>query len=235
MSRVDTKPVGRDAVSSDGEVMEPAELRSLLRLLEYSDRFRRDTSVGRIFHRGKVSFRETSATDSLHVVIDGGHVSAHVDRICPLDLDPASDAHYSWVGVLAHNASGMVGDAALFLGWRPRRCGVDCDVLEIEERSIAEVVAERVGGRGGEAGGARPEGPEPSHMPFGLVDQAVHLLDTEAAPWSIQLEVRVAGSFDEARLRAALARASRLTPWPGPARWPLAVRSVTTMGDPRHG
>jgi len=44
-------------------------------------------------------------------------------------------------------------------------------------------------------------------VPFNVVDEAVHLLDSEAAPWSIQLEVRVAGHLDEARLREALGRA----------------------------
>jgi NRPS condensation-like uncharacterized protein len=44
-------------------------------------------------------------------------------------------------------------------------------------------------------------------VPFSVVDEAVHLLDNEVEPWSIQLEVRVEGSLDEARLRAALAEA----------------------------
>jgi NRPS condensation-like uncharacterized protein len=43
--------------------------------------------------------------------------------------------------------------------------------------------------------------------PFNAVDEVVHLLDTEAEPWSIQLEVRVAGALDEERLRAALSEA----------------------------
>ncbi|MDP8974776.1 MAG: hypothetical protein M3N28_00085 [Actinomycetota bacterium] len=44
-------------------------------------------------------------------------------------------------------------------------------------------------------------------VPFSVVDEAVHLLETEASPWSIQLEVRVSGTLDEARLRAALHQA----------------------------
>ena len=47
---------------------------------------------------------------------------------------------------------------------------------------------------------------------FSVIDEAVHLLDTEAAPWSIQLEVRVAGRLDEARLRDAFGRALALHP-----------------------
>ncbi len=44
-------------------------------------------------------------------------------------------------------------------------------------------------------------------VPFNVVDEVVHLLDTEAEPWSVQLEVRVAGAVDEDRLRAALGEA----------------------------
>ena len=52
----------------------------------------------------------------------------------------------------------------------------------------------------------------PARVPFSVVDEAVHLLDTEAAPWSVQLEVRVAGHLDEGRLRAALASALEAHP-----------------------
>ncbi len=52
----------------------------------------------------------------------------------------------------------------------------------------------------------------PTTVPFSVVDEAVHLLDSEAAPWSIQLEVRVAGQLDEARLRDAFGRALTLHP-----------------------
>jgi len=49
--------------------------------------------------------------------------------------------------------------------------------------------------------------PEPTRFPFSVVDEAVHLLETEAAPWSVQMELTVAGHLDEPRLRAAFARA----------------------------
>jgi NRPS condensation-like uncharacterized protein len=41
-------------------------------------------------------------------------------------------------------------------------------------------------------------------VPFTSIDEAVHLLDTPAEPWSIQLEVRVSGAVDPGRLRAAI-------------------------------
>lgn len=44
-------------------------------------------------------------------------------------------------------------------------------------------------------------------VPFNVVDEIVYLLDTDAEPWSIQLEVRVAGTLDEDRLRTALSEA----------------------------
>ncbi len=47
----------------------------------------------------------------------------------------------------------------------------------------------------------------PTRIPFSPVDEAVHLLDTDAAPWSVQVEIRVAGRLDEPRLRAAVSTA----------------------------
>lgn len=44
-------------------------------------------------------------------------------------------------------------------------------------------------------------------VPFSVVDEAVYLLDNEVEPWSVQLEVRVAGHLDESRLRAGLGEA----------------------------
>ena len=44
-------------------------------------------------------------------------------------------------------------------------------------------------------------------VPFSEVDEAVYLLDNEVEPWSIQLEVRVTGTLDEARLHSAVAEA----------------------------
>lgn len=41
-------------------------------------------------------------------------------------------------------------------------------------------------------------------VPFTSIDEAVHLLDTPAEPWSIELEVRVSGALDPERLRAAV-------------------------------
>lgn len=45
-------------------------------------------------------------------------------------------------------------------------------------------------------------------VPFSIIDEAVHLLDVEAAPWSIQMELRLEGRLDESRLRHALIAAT---------------------------
>jgi NRPS condensation-like uncharacterized protein len=64
-------------------------------------------------------------------------------------------------------------------------------------------------------------------VPFSVVDEAIHLLDTESEPWSIQLEARVEGSIDEARLRAAVAD--------GLSQHPMArARKVPSLLDERR-
>lgn len=61
--------------------------------------------------------------------------------------------------------------------------------------------------RTGPQGPTPPDENRPVTIPFSLVDEAVHLLDSEAAPWSIQLEVRLAGRLEERRLRRAFSQA----------------------------
>lgn len=50
-----------------------------------------------------------------------------------------------------------------------------------------------------------PPGRTGTHaFPFTVIDQAVHLLDTPAEPWGIQLELGLPGHLDETRLRVAV-------------------------------
>lgn len=89
----------------------------LVRELEASERFVRDTGLGRVLHpgKGKVSFRQAVREDSLHIIIDGDHVSAHIDRLSPLAFDKHGNAHYSLrravryslTRILAHNLTTM--------------------------------------------------------------------------------------------------------------------------------
>lgn len=77
-------------------------------------------------------------------------------------------------------------------------------------------------------------------VPFTSIDEAVHLLDTPAEPWSIQLEVRVSGALDEGRLRAAIpvalahhpmARAKLLPARRTDKRWTWAISGAPDL-DP---
>lgn len=85
-------------------------------------------------------------------------------------------------------------------------------------------------------------------VPFSVVDEAIQLLDADTAPWSIQLEARVAGRLDEARLRRAvgsaldahpMARARRIASsrwlsrdrWAFPRHRPDVLRVVDCFDD----
>ena len=77
-------------------------------------------------------------------------------------------------------------------------------------------------------------------VPFTSLDEAVHLLDTPAEPWSIQLEVRVTGQIEEDRLRAAIpealshhpmARAKLLPARRTDKRWTWSITGVPDL-DP---
>jgi HAD superfamily hydrolase (TIGR01490 family) len=95
---------------------------ALLRELEESGRFRRDTRLGAIFHRGQVSLREVSPTHSLHITVGKGNkVTAHVDRYSPLAVNqPEQLARYALHRVAAHNAAGIVGELARLIPGRAR-------------------------------------------------------------------------------------------------------------------
>jgi HAD superfamily hydrolase (TIGR01490 family) len=100
----------------------------LLRELEESGRFRRDTRLGAMFHRGQVSLREVSPAHSLHITIGkGNRVSAHVDRYSPLAAEqPEELARYALHRVAAHNLAGVLGEVGrLIPGRRRGRRGCD--------------------------------------------------------------------------------------------------------------
>lgn len=64
-------------------------------------------------------------------------------------------------------------------------------------------------------------------LPFTVIDQAVHLLDTPAEPWTIQMEIGVPGRLDEERLRTAVQQAAASHPMARVRQLP-AHRSDTT-------
>ena len=118
----------------------------LIRTLDASSRFRRDGRISGIFHPGSISYRELSPRESLHIIIDGGRVSAHVDDVCPLRCRPDGSVRFSWGLVIAHNLSGLVSD----LGRRVRgkhgqqRCNLGCEMVWVDDdSSIADLIADR--------------------------------------------------------------------------------------------
>jgi HAD superfamily hydrolase (TIGR01490 family) len=101
---------------------------ALVAELEESGRFRRDTRLGSMFHRGQVSLREVSPTHSLHITVGrGNQVSAHVDRYSPLATNqPEQLARYALHRVAAHNLAGMAAELTRLIPGRRgrrRRCG----------------------------------------------------------------------------------------------------------------
>lgn len=183
----------------------------LCRHLEATGRFRRDTWFGSLFHPGKVSYRQSVPKGSLHIVVDGNRVSVHKDRHSPLSFSDSTGFRYSVWRTVAHNLSGMAED---FVGLLRGIAGNSNQVssyepIEVAVQVIDELVRAAPGGPG-ETGSSRRQSAEQEdgrRARFNVIDEAVHLLDTAAAPWSIQLEVRVAGTLDETRLRAAFTEA----------------------------
>jgi NRPS condensation-like uncharacterized protein len=161
---------GTALVAADQTIADPV---ALLRHLDVSGHFHRDSRVGRMYHPGMVSLREDVPTDSLHVSVDGNRVMAHVDEVSPLAADDEGESRYSVPRTVVHNVAGMARDLVLLLRGRQgdHRSELNCEWVS------------------GAADGA--------------LDEA-RLLDPKTATWSVQLEVRVAGSLDDRRLRAAL-------------------------------
>ena len=115
----------------------------LLKALEANGRFRRDSVLGGIFHPGKISYREVSPTDSLHILIDGDKVSAHVDDVSPLRVRPDGSSRYAWGRVVAHNLLVLTADAARRLrGQRgAQRCDLHCEVEWADDDDKGPVAA----------------------------------------------------------------------------------------------
>jgi NRPS condensation-like uncharacterized protein len=172
-------------------------------------RFRRDTRLGGMLHRGSVSLREARATDALHVAVKGERVTVHVDRFSPLALKPGDRRRrYAPLRVAVHMVS-LVGDGLhLLRGRHAERCELACEVVEIDDDEL-------------DCGPDDRREAEPACVPFNVADEAVHLLDSPTEAWSIHLEARFAGRLDDDRLRAAVSSAlarhpmarARKLPW----------------------
>lgn len=112
----------------------------LIMALEASSRFRRDTPLGAILHQGKASFREVCRSDSLHITVDGNRVSAHIDRISPLNCGPGRRSHYSLAAVVAHSVAGVAAELARRIGGRrgEHRCELECELVWVGDDEAAE-------------------------------------------------------------------------------------------------
>jgi NRPS condensation-like uncharacterized protein len=111
----------RGAPHAEPAIAQPV---AFFRRLVSSGRFHRDSGLGRIYHPGSISLRENSPTDSLHVVISGDHISAHVDRVSPLGDHPG----YSFRRAALHNVVGAAQDLVRLLRGRKgdHRSHLDC-------------------------------------------------------------------------------------------------------------
>lgn len=122
----------------------------LVKALESNDRFHKDGFLSGIFHPGRISFRELSPRDSLHIVIDDGHVSAHVDEVCPIRCHPGAVVKFTWSQVLAHNYAGLSADLRRrFKGLHgQQRCNLGCEVVWVDDEDrINDLAADVAGDR----------------------------------------------------------------------------------------
>ncbi|MDQ4096943.1 MAG: hypothetical protein M3144_03610, partial [Actinomycetota bacterium] len=99
--------------------------------LESSQRFHRDAGLGRIFHLGRISFRENRRSDSLHISVQGNRIAAHIDRLSPLGEGGERPSRYSLRRAVAHNVSGMAHDLFNLVRGRQgdHRSELDCEWL----------------------------------------------------------------------------------------------------------
>ncbi|MDQ6927227.1 MAG: HAD-IB family hydrolase [Actinomycetota bacterium] len=94
-----------------------ADPERLIGELEATGRFHRDSRLGAMFHPGKVSLREVSPTESLHITIGPDkRASAHVDRHSPLRSTRRGRYRYSPARVAMHNLSGASANLVRLLG-----------------------------------------------------------------------------------------------------------------------
>ena len=113
---------------------------ALLRHLDASGRFHRDSSFGRLFHRGMMSLRENVSTESLHISVDDNRVKAHVDAVSPLDAQAEGSSRYSLRRAVMHNLVGMASDIVWLLRGRQgdHSCELDCEWVPQEAQGAAE-------------------------------------------------------------------------------------------------
>jgi hypothetical protein len=138
----------KTATTPEADEVSSADPVGLIRDLEASPRFVRDTGFGRILHpgKGKVSYREAVRENGLHLVVDAHHVSAHIDPVTPLVLDKDGNARfslrrgmrYSLPRVLAHNLSSLAEAVGRLVRgeWSEHRCELLCESVLVEDDDV---------------------------------------------------------------------------------------------------
>jgi hypothetical protein len=115
------------------------DLTPLVTHLDGSGRFFRDRAIGRVFHPNTRSYREVSATDSVHLVVDAGHrVSVHVDRVSPLLVRSGRDCRYSLMRAIAHNVCVAVESLARLVRRQHghQTCHLDCEIVWVPDDDV---------------------------------------------------------------------------------------------------
>ena len=130
----------REAPVVAGEDLACQDPVALLRHLDESGRFHRDGRIGRVFHPGMISLRENVEEDSLHISVDGNHLSAHVDVVSPMAADSDGPSRYSLRQAAMHNVHGAAQDFIWLVRGRQgdHSCVLDCEwVADDKSRSPA--------------------------------------------------------------------------------------------------
>ncbi len=114
--------------------------------LESTGRFVRDSRLGGMFHAGKVSLREDSSKESLHVSLgQDNRVSIHIDRFSPLSERRAGGKRgYSARRVILHNVGIVIDYVILFFHRRfgEQRCELECEQVCADEHDEEAAVVE---------------------------------------------------------------------------------------------
>ncbi|MDQ3354983.1 MAG: hypothetical protein M3507_11020 [Actinomycetota bacterium] len=142
-----------------GSEFDSAEPDDLVRRLDASDCFCRDTKAGRLYHPKETSFREITSRDSLHVTVrEGNTVTTHIDRHSPLARrQSGGECRYSPLRIAAHNVTGAVGDLLrLTIGRRESPADHLVDDQAVSETVTSKEVAGEVVGDEPRASSDRP-------------------------------------------------------------------------------
>jgi hypothetical protein len=144
---------------------------ALVRDLEASGRFRRDTRLGSLYHRGEISLREVSPTDSLHITMGREKRSR-----------PTSTATPPWPITSGSRAAGTRCTASPCTTWPA------WPATSPASYPAGRGTRRRVSGRPGPgAGRARRRGPWPPWLATSLASSPVGVASAPAGPSATEI------------------------------------------------